>query len=309
MPEEIYIEPEDDIQKVVARLDEHPHESINLIVPAGARILQNIVDAYLVRDAAEANSQEVTIVTNDIMGRVFAERAGIKVVNAVSAAGMPVATEATARLRDIVPQKARSQSKRGAKPLKTKPANPAPKSGATARFFRFYKEGNRELEDLKDLRAKQKGRGRFGFKISAPKIIVVVLVLAVLLAGFVFGKVLPEAKVTVYPVREPTNFNTEILVDKGSSEIDQERGVLPGELLISNHEASDEFIATGVENVSSKARGSIIVFNEFSSKSQTFVPSRFEAEDGKIFWTTKTITVPGALIEGGNTTHGRTEVA
>lgn len=303
MAEDIYIDPEDDIQQVLDRLSAHPRKSVNLIVPSGARILQNIVDAYLLRDAAEANAQEVAIVTNDIMGKVFAERAGIRVMSASSGETEFVATEAMARLTDIVPQRNRANTKKAKKTNKKTSA-----SGAAARFFRFYREDSRPSDGFDDLRARQKAhRGGAKLKLSVPKVIVGVLIFAVVLAGVVFGKVLPRAEVIIYPVREASNFSSEVLVDKNATTPDQGRGVIPGELLVSNHEAADDFLASGLQNVSSKARGTITIFNEFSSNPQIFIPSRFQAEDGKIFWTVKSITVPGATITDGQTTPGKIE--
>lgn len=315
MAESVYIDPEDDIHGVLDKLSEYPQKPINLVVPSGARILQNIVDAYLLRDAADSNAQEVTIVTNDVMGKVFAERAGIRVVSASSGENGFVATQAMARLSDIVPQKNRggSQSKRTvSQPLKVSRSQKAqktkPAAGAASRFFRLYRENGRPSDGFDDLRARQKDRrGRGIFKPSIPKVIIGVLIFAVVLAGVVFGKVLPRAEVLVYPVREASNFSTEVLVDKSAATADQERGVIPGELLVSNHEATEEFSASGLQNVSSKARGTVTIFNEFSSSPQIFIPSRFQTDDGKIFWTTKTITVPGAIIESGQTTPGKTE--
>ncbi|MBI4120591.1 MAG: hypothetical protein HY454_03965 [Parcubacteria group bacterium] len=70
---------------------------------------------------------------------------------------------------------------------------------------------------------------------------------------------------------------------------------------------SGEFTATGVKDVSEKARGKITIYNAFSSQPQTLIASRFQAEEGKIFWTTKTLSVPGATIKDGSTTPGQIE--
>ncbi len=58
--------------------------------------------------------------------------------------------------------------------------------------------------------------------------------------------------------------------------------------------------ATGVKNIATKASGTIVVYNSFSSKSQKLIATtRFEAPDGKIYRIKKSIIVPGAKIIDG----------
>jgi len=103
MPERVYIKPEDDINEVVGRLVSTQEDSVEVVVPSGARILQNIVDAYLLRDAALENSKEVTILTNDIMGKIFAERAGLSSSTIKDKEKEYIATQTMAKMTDIVP--------------------------------------------------------------------------------------------------------------------------------------------------------------------------------------------------------------
>jgi len=57
--------------------------------------------------------------------------------------------------------------------------------------------------------------------------------------------------------------------------------------------------ASGVEEVAEKARGTIFIYNSFSSKPQVLVATtRFEAPDGKTFRIVNQVTVPGAQIKG-----------
>ena len=56
---------------------------------------------------------------------------------------------------------------------------------------------------------------------------------------------------------------------------------------------SAEFPATGTQNTSGKAKGKITIYNSYSTQVQKFVPSRFQSESGKIFWTIVSVNVPG----------------
>lgn len=66
--------------------------------------------------------------------------------------------------------------------------------------------------------------------------------------------------------------------------------------------------ASGVEIVKDKASGTIVIYNTFSSQPQTLIENtRFETSDGKIYRINKKITVPGAIISGGETEAGSIE--
>lgn len=329
----IYINPDDDINTIIDEVVSRGEKDVSLIVPSGARILQNIVDAYLLKDAALANAKEVTIVTNDVMGKIFAERAGMKVASPQGQEGNFFVSESMAKMADIVPKKKDSRraiptkinpgSIKKDKILKTKKITlkqtSAKKSAkmktsriggrVESRFLRAYREERIKSNGFGDLK-EIKRPGDFiktKLHLSTPRIIALVLIITFVVAGFVFGKVLPKAEVIIFPVRETASFNVEVLIDKSVTEVDLASGTLPGELLVKEESDSQEFSAGGIEDVNKKASGTITIFNEFSSNPQVFIPSRFQSENGKVFWTIKNITVPGAVIEDGQTTPGTKE--
>lgn len=60
------------------------------------------------------------------------------------------------------------------------------------------------------------------------------------------------------------------------------------------------FSASGRKELKTKASGLITVYNAYSSKEQTLIKgTRFLSKDNKIFRSTKTIDIPGAVIEEG----------
>lgn len=331
----VFINPEDDISAVIAKLVSSGKGDIELVVPSGARILQNIVDAYLLRDAAAEQIKNITIVTNDVMGKIFAERAGMAVINAQSEEGDFFITETMARMADIVPK---SSGRSSAKPinikasLKSKTGKNQPKVGrpgvgtktatkkktstdkskslkairSGASFldnYRKEKEASKGFDDLRNLERKRISSSSV-WRPTTSKVVIGVFILAVMAAIFVFGSILPKADIIVYPLRETASFNIDIFIDKSEVSVDIERGIIPGEVFVANKSESREFSSTGLEDVNTKARGKITIFNEFSTNAQTFIPSRFQAEDGKIFWTIKSVVVPGLLVEEGKTIPG-----
>ena len=134
--------------------------------------------------------------------------------------------------------------------------------------------------------------------------------LVLVIAAAVLYFVLPKADIEVTPKSETLSQNLNILVDKGVSKIDYTQNKVPAQLIKLEKKDSKNFPATGQRQVNEKAEGVITVFNEYSSSAQTLVEkTRFAAENGKIFRTTKTITVPGAKVVDGKIVASSIDVA
>ncbi len=143
-----------------------------------------------------------------------------------------------------------------------------------------------------------------GKKLKIPffsgKFLFLFISLVLLVAMAVLYFVLPKADIEVAPKSEVVSQNLNILVDKGTSKIDYTQNKIPAQLIKLDKKYFQNFSATGQRQVNEKAKGVITVFNEYSSSAQSLVEkTRFSSEDGKIFRTTKTITVPGAKIVDG----------
>ena len=107
--ENIYIELHEDIQSVVEKIQSSEANKIDLVIPTGARILQNIVDAHLIKDTVEEYGKDLTVITSDLMGKIFAERAGLVVsgFDGAEESGFVVsqALASTGRISDIIPRR------------------------------------------------------------------------------------------------------------------------------------------------------------------------------------------------------------
>lgn len=67
--------------------------------------------------------------------------------------------------------------------------------------------------------------------------------------------------------------------------------------------------ASGVEKVSRKASGNIIVYNNYDEKPQKLIKNtRFETAGGKIYRINEAITVPGVTVKGSERVPGSVEV-
>ena len=334
--ENIYIDLNEDVQAVISKIQESESEQVDLIVPTGARVFQNIVDTHLIREAGANAHKILTVVTSDLMGKIFAQRAGLSVAseNGANEENIFGATAiAGGRMSDIVPRKniavvtSKSAVKAGpfapVKPLsfskikpatlksagskKNMPASEAAKNKGEigAGFLKSYREERSRNNVFDDLSKINRRKSFLPFKISATAVVAGLVVLTALTGVVVFSKALPKAEVIIYPARESVEDRVDVFISSRDSQADLAKGIIPGELLTLEKNENGEFSATGQKKVSQKAKVKIIIYNSFSSQPQAFVVSRFQAEGGKIFWTTKGLTVPGAVIKDGKTTPGQ----
>ncbi len=83
---------------------------------------------------------------------------------------------------------------------------------------------------------------------------------------------------------------------------------LPLEIMQISYREKGTAKATGTKKVSRKASGQIVIYNAYSSQTQTLVKNtRFQAPGGKIYRIDKSIIVPGAKIENGKITPSEIE--
>jgi len=84
--------------------------------------------------------------------------------------------------------------------------------------------------------------------------------------------------------------------------------VLSFQIMMLSSEETKEVPASLEKEVNRKASGTIVVYNEYSSKSQKLVKNtRFEAPDGKIYRIKTSIVVPGTRVDSGEIIPGSVE--
>lgn len=112
--------------------------------------------------------------------------------------------------------------------------------------------------------------------------------------------VLPSATVKITPSTLEEEISYKLVADSNVSSANFDRDVIPAQILDEREEKTFTYKASGQENVEISAKGTLTVYNEYSSDAQTLVAgTRFLSADGKLFRTTETVVVPGAKIEGG----------
>lgn len=129
-----------------------------------------------------------------------------------------------------------------------------------------------------------------------------------LVAGILIYLFVPRADIIIYPKMETNEIDIDISASE-SQNIDEKLKGLPLRVIEKETVLKETFDALGKSNSSGdKARGKIVIFNEYGSLSQPLVATtRFKSENGKVFRLVKGVTVPGTTSIGGETKPGAIE--
>jgi hypothetical protein len=114
-----------------------------------------------------------------------------------------------------------------------------------------------------------------------------------------------KVSIEVTPKKEIVDFDIEINGKSGIEILNTAVSEIPAQYVKIEKNDVREFDTTGKKVVDQKAQGKITVYNSYSSSSQALVATtRFLSTDGKIFRLVRTVTVPGARIDNGQTIPG-----
>lgn len=171
----------------------------------------------------------------------------------------------------------------------------------------------------------------FGFNFSSrgfskKRGIGVLTATAVLILAFIIFLTTGSAKIEIRPRSQKLNTQLKVTMSPNFSLVDNSFNRIPGQLFTVSKSASGEFNATAEKDAVQKSRGTITIYNEYSTSPQPLVATtRFEyiqsgkaaseggeprqgRESGLVFRTLQSITVPGMKVENGIVTPGKTSV-
>lgn len=158
-----------------------------------------------------------------------------------------------------------------------------------AKSSQTFQERVRKFHEETDRAEKVVILPNFGKKIFAA-----IFAVTLVVVGVVLFLVLPTATVIIEPKTELVTQEMDLVIDKASSGVIKEELKIPGELVEVSKDITKEFPATGKKQVKERAIGTITVYNEWDSQSQTLVENtRFLSTDGILFRSTKSVVVPG----------------
>jgi len=131
-----------------------------------------------------------------------------------------------------------------------------------------------------------------GFKVGLA--IVPIFLISLIFLAFQTSK----AEIEIWPKTELITFETKLTIDVNADEIDLSYKIIPAYVLESKKTLYEEFDSTG--KILKKAEGAIRLYNEYSTKSETWLKgTRFVSSEGKLFKSKDRIIVPGAELKDG----------
>jgi len=122
-----------------------------------------------------------------------------------------------------------------------------------------------------------------------------------LTAGFFFFSVsISRAHLELKAVKDFQAFDFSVNLRQNPTPQETSQGALPLQKIQNTAEHSKEYAATGEGDVTSKAHGKILIYNEYNTQPQVLVEkTRLLSSDGKLFRLTSRIVVPSAKSVGG----------
>lgn len=133
-----------------------------------------------------------------------------------------------------------------------------------------------------------------------------VAVSLVVFAGVAAYLFIPSARINIVPNIQKKKIDVNI---HGKDSLQIDSSTIPVRVIDREDSVSLSYDVTGKGALSGKkAHGSVVIYNEFSSSSQTLIATtRLESADGKIFRIVKSVVVPGTTMVSGEVKPGAIE--
>ncbi len=339
MPTIVYLDPEDEITSAAMRIRHAPDTRVALVVPFGSRVATSRINFRLLAREAMREGRRLDIVAPDASARALAASAGIPVFGSVgeyeAALAMPAGGEdgataiggAAAIAGSAAVAGAASGAGAGHSDDLTVPRGQgvagAQPAGAVAGFATGVAAGSAARPQTPDEAARldavvQRSReAPVAPRPAAPPVVrkrrrvpagliagILVLVVALGIAGVAAYLFLPSATITVTPQIEPVGpVSLTVTADPDAPSVDAEALTIPAEVIEIPVEASGDFPATGKRVEKTPATGAVRWTNCDPTAAYT-IPraTQVRTADGVAFSLDESVFLPVAIISGGGTT-------
>lgn len=294
----IYLTEDDNINVIADKIRKSTDSEINFIAFSRVSAVLSVINLKLLKQLAESLGKTLSISTNDDAVKMLAEKAEIK-VNSISSqnnygskidlgfirknGGLPpsLSVDSIGFKRNII----------------EKPFSPAQK---TAPKISPEDEPESKAPEFQDRKASE-----FHVSGGSKKIFVLFFILAIAAIAGVGYVLLPTAQITIIPKTTPLVANFQFILNKNISALDKTNKEVPAISIIAEVEKSGQFTATGKKQVSSKASGVVTFYNNWSSSPQSLkINNQLVAGNGKIYYMTKSVVIPGYTLNDGSGVPG-----
>lgn len=151
--------------------------------------------------------------------------------------------------------------------------------------------------------------------INLPKRGIGILSIAsILIVAFIIFLTTGSARIEIKPRSQELGTQLKVTMSPNFSSVDNSFNRIPGQLFTISKSASNEFNATAEKDAVQKSKGTMTIYNEYSTSPQPLVATtRFEyiqedKESEFVFRTLQSVTVPGMKVENGVVTPGKINV-
>jgi hypothetical protein len=177
--------------------------------------------------------------------------------------------------------------------------------------FKMKPDKEKELEEFYENKRsvsveQEKNNSRIPISEKMKKITLLFVFLGLLIIGGLGAYLLvPKATVYITTRDEQKSFDAEIKGDINVSQSDSNNLIIPARIIEVEDSLISDFTPSGKNTSNQKAKGSVTIYNEFSSAPQSLVATtRILSSDGKLFRLSKGVTVPGTTEVNGSIQPG-----
>ncbi len=278
----ITVNKNDDAAVLAEKIITSDDQEITLLVPRFSKLAESVSNFSLLKREADAVGKTLLIESIDDQVIEAAELGGLKALN-------PFFAKSRRRFSDITPHDQRPSAEK--------------KAGTEIRPASISAE--HEIPDINlpplDIHAPvRRSSGNWLKKITHPPLWVVIAAIVLGTGGWLAIVILPRADILLIAKKADWQYNNPIVGDTALAASDIDRMAVPAQIFIQKKNVEMKFTASGRKVLESKARGTITIYNAYSSESQSLVANtRFITPDGKIFRLADKIIVPAAKISEG----------
>lgn len=306
--ENFYLKLNEELFSIIDRIKRSRDDNITLVIPGGLSALRSIINLRILKEEAISSGKDISIVTSDNLIRKLAQQASLEVLEKEPRDGKndnwPEELFERKEPKPTVKKRVMSDIVR----LRVEEPEIEEEEALTA--VGKEPEIEEEIEEPEEEIIHKPKRIRPSFRFFTKKrLIISGVVVCLIVLSFVLYFILPRAQVIISPKKETIRFETEIIADKNIDSINFTNSSIPGQVFQLEMEDSRKFPTTGEKDVEEKAKGIIVVYNEYNSNPQTLVKTtRFLSETGKLFRLIETTIIPGATVEEGKIIASSKEV-
>lgn len=288
----IYLNLEDDVAKVVAKIKAQKTEELVLVIPKEAYILADSINLRLLKKQVDILGNKVSILTMDTTGQMYAKEAGfpLRQLPKISRSHgfsdiRPMVQSKSISTRDVIatsskPKKV-AEATTSQTTKKTRSAVLSPEV-ASAKVFTHrspaktvlksphpIKETSWLTPDPKDLRSKPDNvfippnnkTNKPPQRRSYRKLLVAFVAIVLIVVTALVVVVLPGANVVVYARSQTVARDLELVIDANQTSVDANKLVIPATKVDQTKQVSNSFTVNGKKEVGSKAQGRVAIYN------------------------------------------------